>query len=117
MQDRLLPPPALAPRAPRAPRAKPDANPLRLLLALAGIASASALVTAMLPSITPASAAGASTTQQDAAVAPAPSVIHVQRVVQLAPGQTAPPNTSVQIAPQPTPRVRVVTVTRQSGKP
>ena len=111
-QDRLLPPPA------RTPHVKPDANPLRLLLGLAGVASASALVTAMLPSITPAPVVDVATTQQqDAAVAPQPSVIHVQRVVQLAPGQTAPPNTSVQIAPQPTPRVRVVTVTRQSGKP
>ncbi len=111
----LLPPPV------RTHRAKPDANPLRLMLALAGVASASALVTAMLPSIAPTPVADASTTQQqqNAAVAPAPSVIHVQRVVQLAPGQTAPPNTSVQIAPQPTPhvRVKVVTVTRQSGKP
>ncbi len=108
---RLLPPPA------RIVRAKADANPLRVLLGLAGLASASALVTAMLPSISPAPAASVSTTQQDAAVAPQPSVIHVPRVVQLAAGQTAPPNTSVQIAPQPTPRVRVVTVTRQSGKP
>ena len=108
---RLLPPPA------RIPRAKPDANPLRLLLGLVGVASASALVTAMLPSITPAPVADASTQQQDAAVAPAPSVIHVQRVVQLAAGQTAPPNTSVQVAPKPTPHVTVKVVTRQSGKP
>jgi hypothetical protein len=95
----------------------PNPNPLRLLLGLAGVASASALVTAMLPSIMPAPIADVSQGQNDAAVAPQPSVIHVKKVVQLAPGQTAPPHTSVQIAPQPTPHVRVVTVTRQSGKP
>ena len=110
---RLLPPPM-----PRTPRAKPDPNPLRLLLGLAGIASASALVTAMLPSITPAAVADTTGQQTtDAAVAPQPSVIHVQKVVQLAAGQTAPPNVSVKVQPQPTPRVKVKVVTRQSGKP
>jgi hypothetical protein len=102
---------------PRASRAKPDPNPLRLLLGLAGVASASALLTAMLPSVMPAQSVDAAQQQNDAAVAPQPSVIHVQRVVQLAPGQTAPPNASVKVQPQPTPRVRVKVVTRQSGKP
>jgi hypothetical protein len=102
---------------PRASRAKPDPNPLRLLLGLAGVASASALVTAMLPSIMPAPVADAAQQQNDAAVAPQPSVIHVQKVVQLAAGQTAPPNVTVKVQPQPTPHVRVKVVTRQSGKP
>jgi hypothetical protein len=102
---------------PRVRRAKPDPNPLRLLLGLAGVASASALVTAMLPSIMPAQVVDAAQQQNDAAVAPQPSVIHVQKVVQLAPGQTAPPHASVKVQPQPAPKVRVKVVTRQSGKP
>jgi hypothetical protein len=104
---------------PRLARAKPDPNPIRLLLGLAGLASASALTTAMLPSILPAQTPVTVQTVSDAAAVPqpAPSVIHITKVVQLVPGQSAPPNTSVQIAPAPTPIVRVVTVTRQSGKP
>ena len=38
---------------PRASRARPDANPLRLMMGLVGIASASALTSAMLPSVLP----------------------------------------------------------------
>ena len=33
----------------------------------------------------------------------------------LAPGQTAPPNSPVVVLPQPTPRIRVKVVTKQSG--
>jgi hypothetical protein len=36
--------------------------------------------------------------------------------VTLQPGQTAPPNSSVVVQPTPTPRVQVVTRTRQSGR-
>ena len=102
----------------RAPRARPDPNPLRLLLGVAGVASASALVTALLPSVTPAVATVADPAAGLVADAqPAPSVRHVTRYVVLQPGQTAPPQAPVVVQPTPTPRVKVVTVTRQSGKP
>jgi hypothetical protein len=110
----------------RPPRSKPDANPLRLLVGLAGIASASALVSAMLPSVSPAEeVVAADTTGMPAVVAvePEPPVVHVTRYVTLEPGQTAPPQSSVLVKPQPTPHVtvkvvrKVQAVTRQSGKP
>jgi hypothetical protein len=44
-------------------------------------------------------------------------VIHVTRTIQLAPGQSAPPNSSVQVQPQPTPQVQIQVITRQSGRP
>jgi hypothetical protein len=111
------------PAAPvRAQRSRPDANPVRLMIGLAGLASAAAFTTAMLPSVTPTAAA-------DEALAPvvvaaadptaAPSVQHVTQYVQLTAGQTAPPKATVVVKPTPTPRVtvRVVVKTRQSGKP
>jgi hypothetical protein len=89
-----------------------------MLIGLAGLATASAITTALLPSILPAPvAASAQTTSNSAALGPAPSVIHVTRTVQLAPGQSAPPNSSVQVAPQPTPQVQIQVITRQSGRP
>ena len=104
---------------------KPDATSIRMVLKLAKLASASALATAMLPSILPPSAIITNinaTTQQ-----PEPSVIHVTHVVQLAPGQTLPPDAAAnllpgaaapaQATPRPTPRVIIQTITRQSGKP
>ena len=111
---------------PRQQHSKPDANPLRLLVGLAGIASASALVSAMLPSVSPTEVVvAADTTSMTAVVAvmPEPSVVHVTRYVTLQPGQTAPPQSSVLVKPQPTPHVtvkvvkQVQVVTRQSGKP
>jgi hypothetical protein len=102
-----------APIVPRPPR--PDANPLRLLVGFAGIASATAITTALLPSVTPPPANG--TVVAADAVGPSPSVIHVTRVVMLQPGQTPPPQAQVVTLPTPTPRVRVVTTTRQSGAP
>ena len=92
-----------------------------MLVTFAGIASASALAAAMLPSVAPATdAAGAGSVAagqvSEAAVA-VPSVQHVIRYVTLKPGQTAPPHASVITRPTPTPRVTVVTRTRQSGKP
>ena len=112
-----------SPQPPRPQRAKPDPNPMRLVIGLAGFASATAFLTAMLPSVTPSQVAvveAADTTT--AAVVPQPSVLHVTRVVTLAPGETAPPNaavvqpnTPVVVQPQPTPRVRVKVVTKQSG--
>jgi len=128
---RLLPEPRPArlgpegePRAPRvmpeprAARAKPDPTPLRMLVGLAGIASASAFVSAMLPSVAPASTPAPVTLSADVVAAAEPPVIHVLRIVQLKPGETAPPQAAVIVRPTPTPRVTVVTTTtRQSGKP
>ena len=112
------------PGPPRAepPRRRPDPTSLRMLVTFAGIASASALAAALLPSVVPATdAAGAGSVltpgQMSGAVVPAPSVRHVTRYVTLKPGQTAPPHASVIVRPTPTPRVTVVTRTRQSGKP
>lgn len=101
--DRPVPAPA---------RQRPDPVPLRFVLGVGGVAAASALATALLgPSDT-------SATDPMPAVAPVamadPSPRHVIRYVQLAPGQTAPPNATVRVQPTPKPRVVVVT-TRQSG--
>ena len=86
---------------------------MRVILGFTGLAAASAIFTAVgLPPVaTPVTTV---TSVADTSVTP---VRHVIRYVQLKPGQTAPPNASVQAAaPQPTPRVVVVTTTRQSGK-
>ncbi len=104
-------------QAPRPQRSKPDPNPMRVIFGMAGIASASALMAAMLPSVMPTPVAVAGAVDTTTAVGPEPSVVHVTRAVTLAPGETAPPNSSVVIPPQPTPRVHVKAVTRQSGKP
>ena len=119
--------PAVTPRPgqmlrPDPARRRPDPGSLRMLVTFAGIASASALTTAMLPSISPVTdAAGAGSVlvadQASGAAVPAPSIRHVTRYVVLKPGQTAPPHASVLVRPTPTPRVTVVTRTRQSGKP
>lgn len=91
---------------------------MRLLYAFAGIASASAIVTVLLPSVLPAGALGPGGLTLDAvAQGAAPSVRHVTRYVTLQPGQTAPPNAPVVVQPAPTPGVRIVTRTRQSGIP
>ena len=127
-------PPRPSPATPAAPprpgqmlraepaRRRPDPGSLRMLVTFAGIASASALTAAMLPSVTPVTDAAGDGTAQGAdqasgAAVPAPSVRHVTRYVVLKPGQTAPPHASVLVRPTPTPRVTVVTRTRQSGKP
>ncbi|HEY3335382.1 MAG TPA: hypothetical protein VGK16_09140 [Candidatus Limnocylindrales bacterium] len=89
---------------------------MRVLVAAGGIATASAVLTALLPSVAPWPATvDAGLTAE--VVAPAPSVRHVTRIVVLKPGETAPPQASVIVQPTPTPRVRVVTTTRQSGTP
>ena len=109
-------PPSAAPRPRPEPRPRPDPNPLRLMVGFVGLASLSAIATGLLPSVVPAYAAipGAATIVADAAPLAAK---HVTRYVQLKPGQTAPPQAAVVAAPTPTPRVVVVTTTRQSGKP
>jgi hypothetical protein len=104
----------------REPRSRPNPNPLRLMLGLAGLASAAAFTTAMLPSVaTQPEPPASDPAVAAAAVQPDPSVKHVTRYVTLQPGQTAPPQSTVVIRPKPTPRVtvKVVTRTRQSGKP
>ena len=84
---------------------------MRVILGFTGLAAASAMATAVaLPPV-----AAETTTIVAAADAGVVPVRHVVRYVQLQPGQTAPPNAAVSVAPQPTPRVVVVT-TRQSGK-
>lgn len=116
-------------------RGPAQSSGLRMVLGLAGLASASALASAMLPSILPqptvvttvdtSAAAAAQPTQQ-----PTPSVVHVTRVITLAPGQTLPPDAGTSLAPapatpaptpratpRPTPRTIVQTITRQSGRP
>jgi len=109
-------PPRTVTEDPRARRGKPDPNPLRLLIGVAGVASASAVLTALLPSVMPTQVVDAGAGFVAEAV-PVPSVLHVTKFVTLKPGQTAPPNAPVVVQPTPTPRIRVVTVTRQSGKP
>jgi hypothetical protein len=105
------------PPAARERRARPDPTPLRLLAGVAGVASASAILTALLPSVTPVAADAGPGAGVVADAVPAPPVRHVTRYVTLQPGQTAPPSAPVVVQPTPTPRVHVVTVTRQSGKP
>jgi hypothetical protein len=95
---------------------RPDPGPLRVALALSGMATASALITAFLaPSVGTSAGTVTTVTTTTVADAPAPSVRHVIQYVQLQPGQTAPPQAVVKQAPAPKPRVVVVT-TRQSGK-
>jgi hypothetical protein len=87
---------------------------MRMLIGLTGVAAMSALVTAV---AVPPAANQTTTTVVQAQVEPSVPVTHVTRFVQLKPGQTAPPNAPVKAAPVATPRVVVVTTTRQSGKP
>jgi hypothetical protein len=112
-------PPGAAPapggHPPRPQRAKPDPTPMRIVFGMAGLASATALLTAMLPSVTPSQVAAVEAVDTTSTAAPEPSVLHVTRVVTLNAGQTAPPNAPVVVKPQPTPRVRVKVVTKQSG--
>lgn len=110
------PMPEVARNRPVVKKSRPDPGPLRIALGLTGIATASALVTAFLGPATGTNAAAVAGTSDTAGLpANAPSVRHVTRYVQLAPGQTAPPRAIVQQAPASKPRVVVVT-TKQSGK-
>src|SRR5512139_3049233 len=109
--------PAVTPARPV--RARPDPNPMRIMLGIVGLASAAAFTTAMLPSVAPQPVAGATSPDGAGAGVSQPQAQPVTRYVTLAPGQTAPPQSTVIAAPQPTPKVtvKVVTRTRQSGQP
>jgi hypothetical protein len=98
---------------PAVAKARPDPRPMRLMIGLAGIAAASAMATSVITP-PPSSASAAVVTVPDSTAQP---VQHVTKYVQLAPGQTAPPQAAVQQVPVPTPRVVIVTTTRQSGRP
>ena len=90
---------------------------MRTILGLTGLAAFSAIATAIASPPGGSTAATTTTSTVQAQVAPAASVKHVTRYVQLQPGQTAPPQAVVKAAPAATPRIVVITTTRQSGKP
>ena len=111
---------APAGRPPLTRKPRPDPGPLRIALGLSGMATASALVSAFLGSALGANGgAGTGVGTTETVVVDTPTspdtVKHITRIVQLGPGETAPPKAIVQQAPAPTPRVVTVT-TRQSGK-
>lgn len=125
---RPRPEPARSGPSPRPGR--PESAGVRAVLGLVGLASTSALAGALLPSVLPRTTAdtGAAAAAAAAAQAPEPSVLHLTRVIQLAPGETAPPGAVVdqgqgqaapapRATPRPTPRVIIQTITRQSGQP
>lgn len=84
---------------------------MRLAAGFVGLATASAIVSAMLAPAAINSAAGAVAV---AAPGTLPEVVHVSHFIQLKPGQTAPPQAVVQQQVAPAPRI-VKVVTRQSG--
>jgi hypothetical protein len=79
-----------------------------VMAAVAGTSAVAAGLAAPAPAAAPVAAAVAT---------PAPSVKHVIHYVRLAPGRTAPPQSTVKQLPAPSPVTKVVTTTRQSGKP
>jgi len=108
--------PAHVGRTPMAKKPRPDPGPLRIAIGLTGMATASALISAFLaPSAGGTAGTGTTTTETILAPVPTQAVQHITRYVQLAPGQTAPPQAIVQQAPAPKPRVVIVT-TKQSGR-
>lgn len=124
--------PARRPSGGATTRTRPNPNPMRLMLGMAGIATVSALTAAMAPSIVPqaASAPGGAAAPGGAVTAAAAlpgetlpaaaaPVRKVTRYVVLEPGQTPPPGAATKAQPQPTPivKTKVVTRTRQSGQP
>jgi hypothetical protein len=114
MTERRRPLPAAAARE---PRSRPDPGPLRVALGLTGVAALSAIATAVAGAATGAANATGPTPLALEAPGPSAPVQHVTRYVQLRPGQTAPPQATVTQQPAPSPRVVVVTTTRQSGLP
>ena len=59
-------------QSPRPQRAKPDPTPMRIVFGMAGLASATALLTAMLPSVTPSGVAAVETVDTTTAAVPVP---------------------------------------------
>lgn len=87
---------------------------MRIAVGMAGLATLSALGTAILAPQASVSAGAATDTAASVTAGALPvRVQHVTRYVQLAPGQSPPPNAPVQ--PVATPQPKVVIVTRQSG--
>lgn len=116
--------------APRQGRKAADASGLRALVGLAGLAAASAITTALLPSILPvadassadANGAGNGPTTIQAAPGTVSGPAAATAPATRTPGATrapsvAAPAPSVQVAPQPTPKVRIHSNTHQSGQP
>jgi len=87
---------------------------MRMLIGLTGVAALSALASAI---AAPPAPSQTTTSIVQVQAVPSVPITHVTKYVQLKPGQTAPPSSHVQPAPVATPRVVVVTTTRQSGKP
>jgi hypothetical protein len=84
---------------------------------MGALAATTALMTALV-SPPPAGATSVQTTTTTTLPAePAQAVRHVIQYVQLAPGQTAPPNAAVKVVPTPKPRVVVVTTKQSGAKP
>lgn len=106
--------PAAAARPTPVARPKPDPRPLRIAYGMGALAAATALVTALVSPPPAGAASGQAQTTITLPADPPQAVRHVTQYVQLAPGQTAPPNAAVKVVPTPKPRVVVVT-TRQSG--
>ena len=100
------------PIRPATARSRPDPTALRLAGGFTGIATASAIVSAMLAPVPLDATVLATVTGTTAA--PQPEVVHVARYVTLKPGQTPPPQAVVQQQPAPAPRT-VIVRTRQSG--
>ncbi len=100
---------------PRKAPTRPDSRPMRILFGLTGIAATSAIATAIVMP-TPSGPSATVAVVQTPIVRDA-AIKHITRYVQLKPGQTAPPSALVRAAPDPTPRIVVITTTRQSGKP
>ncbi len=95
-----------------ATRARPDARPMRVALGAGGLAILSALATGIIlpPRPTLVRQPG-SASNSPAATQPLPSSLEVQRpirYVQLSPGETAPPGSTVIKASAPTPLTVVV---------
>jgi len=97
-------------------RPRPDPNPVRIAFAMAGVATTSALLTGFLIQTAGPTSAASTTLVADPSRndATGGEVQRVIRYVQLAPGQTAPPNSVVRLAPGSS-KARPTIRTRQSG--
>ena len=94
-------------------RSRPDPGAMRLAVGFVGLATTSAIVSAMLAPA-PAGSTAATTVAALTDTGVAPEVVHVAHYIQLKPGETAPPQAVVQQQAAPAPRIVTVT-TRQSG--